>query len=419
MFFKRNVGRGLSFFTKSLFVLGLFCFLLSGYAAAQHTISGRITEGGSGLTGVTLTGLPNSPILTDGTGFYTDTVPDGWSGTVTPGLAGYTFTPESIDYTNVTADFLDQDYTASVSVQFSASSSIGDEGDTPAILEIFLSAVSNLDVSVNYAVSGGDALGGGVDYTLSSGSATIFSGNTTSNDISIAVVEDFIDEFDETIVVDLSVPVNADLGVTDQHTYTINDNDAPPTVGFSLTESSENEGVGTANLLVMLSELSGLDVEVDYSVSGGTATGGGVDYTLTPNTLTIPAGSLSANIPVAINDDVLPEAAETVIVALSDPLYATLGTDEHTLTIIDNEAFPTVQFSSSASNDDEGTTPVDIQLTLLPASGTDVTVNFTTGGTATGADYTVATPSPITILAGNTSANITLNVVDDAEVEGN
>ncbi|MEE9502876.1 MAG: hypothetical protein V3V48_12430, partial [Candidatus Aminicenantaceae bacterium] len=137
--FRKKVGRGLFSFTKFLFVLGLFCFLLSGYAAAQHTISGSITEGGSALVGVTLIGLPNSPILTDATGFYTDTVTDGWTGTVIPDLTGYTFTPGSTDYTNVTADFLDQDYTASVSVQFTESGSIGDEGDSPVILEISLS----------------------------------------------------------------------------------------------------------------------------------------------------------------------------------------------------------------------------------------------------------------------------------------
>ena len=231
MFFKRNEGRGLSSIAKSLFVLGVFCFLLSGYAAAQHTISGRITEGGSALASVTLTGLPNSPILTDGTGFYTDTVPDGWSGTVIPDLTGFTFTPGSTDYINVTADYLNQDYTASVTVQFTASASSGDEGDTPVFLEISLSAESGKEVTVNYTVSGGTAFLG-PDFIIASPPVTIPAGDTTTN-IVLNIVDDTLEEPNETIILTLTDVTNAVLGANTQHTYTINDNDAEPTVYFT------------------------------------------------------------------------------------------------------------------------------------------------------------------------------------------
>jgi len=43
----------------------------------------------------------------------------------------------------------------------------------------------------------------------------------------------------------------------------------------------------TANLAVALSTVSGKTVTVDYTVGGGTATGGGVDYTLANGTLTL------------------------------------------------------------------------------------------------------------------------------------
>jgi YD repeat-containing protein len=67
------------------------------------TISGTVSSGGSGLANVVMTGLPGNPV-TDSGGNYAAAVDYGWSGTVTPTLAGYSFTESSTTYTNVTAD---------------------------------------------------------------------------------------------------------------------------------------------------------------------------------------------------------------------------------------------------------------------------------------------------------------------------
>jgi formylglycine-generating enzyme required for sulfatase activity/Leucine-rich repeat (LRR) protein len=80
-----------------------------------YTISGTITHGGTGLQNVVMNGLPGSS-LTDASGFYTAVVNYGWSGTATPTLAGYTFTPPSTTYTNVTSDQT-TDYTAELTNQ--------------------------------------------------------------------------------------------------------------------------------------------------------------------------------------------------------------------------------------------------------------------------------------------------------------
>ena len=67
---------------------------------------------------------------------------------------------------------------------------------------------------------------------------------------------------------------------------------------------------------------------MDYTITG-TATGSGTDYTLANGTLTIPAGSTSGTITIAsIVDDTLDEVDETVIVTLSNPSNATLGSDD-------------------------------------------------------------------------------------------
>src|SRR5439155_18284326 len=132
-------------------------------------------------------------------------------------------------------------------------------------LAVSLSAASGKTVTVAYAVTGGTATGGGVDYTLASGTLTFAPGVTTQN-INITVVNDATDEDDETIQVTLSSPSNATLGVTTTHTYTILDNDNPPSVSFASASSSGAESVTPANLAVSLSSVSGKTVTVDYAV---------------------------------------------------------------------------------------------------------------------------------------------------------
>jgi hypothetical protein len=78
-------------------------------------ISGRITESGAGLDGITvvLTGAMTDSIITSGGGYYSFDVPDG-NYTVTPSSSGYEFTPSSIEVMAVGADEPDQDFTATL-----------------------------------------------------------------------------------------------------------------------------------------------------------------------------------------------------------------------------------------------------------------------------------------------------------------
>lgn len=111
------------------------------------------------------------------------------------------------------------------------------------------------------------------------------------------------------------------------------------TVAFSWDSSSVNEGVPVWDLKVELSSVSLIDASVDYAVTGGSASGNGVDYTLSPGQLTIPAGEISANVSVTMINDTLDELEETIRVTLSNPQNAALGSiTSHTLTIVDNEA---------------------------------------------------------------------------------
>lgn len=77
------------------------------------TISGHVkTSTNLGIEGVQMNGLPSNPPPTDTDGYYSAVVNYGWTGTVTPHKSGFTFTPSSKSYSNVTSDRTNEDYTA-------------------------------------------------------------------------------------------------------------------------------------------------------------------------------------------------------------------------------------------------------------------------------------------------------------------
>ena len=104
-----------------------------------------------------------------------------------------------------------------------------------------------------------------------------------------------------------------------------------PFITFDSTSSTGLETVESKDITVTLSEASNNTVSIGYALTG-TATGSGTDYTLANGTLTIAAGQTSGTITIAdIVDDTLVEADETVIVTLSNPTNAVLGSDIKTI----------------------------------------------------------------------------------------
>jgi len=79
-------------------------------------ISGLVrTDDGEGIEGVAITfSAEGGTAITDSDGSYSHTVVEGWTGTATPNRTGYTFTPSYRNYTNVTSDRPDQNYTGAL-----------------------------------------------------------------------------------------------------------------------------------------------------------------------------------------------------------------------------------------------------------------------------------------------------------------
>jgi hypothetical protein len=217
-----------------------------------------------------------------------------------------------------------------------ASTTSGDfESVSPAELEV---VVLNADpcetYTVDYEVIDGTAVKD-QDYTLTEPATLTFDPGQTSKTISIDITSDGLDEEDETIVVELSnvTGSGATLGGITQHTYTIRD--PRPVVGFEAEASIASEDGGSVGIPVSLSFSAPNTVTVNYAVTDGTATGGGGDYTLAPGTLTFDPGEITEWIDVAVVDDDVNEANETIVITLSDIVAGKPGTIEHTLTLVD------------------------------------------------------------------------------------
>ncbi|NRA56353.1 MAG: hypothetical protein HRU23_19600, partial [Gammaproteobacteria bacterium] len=318
----------------------------------------------------------------------------------------------------VTALIADDD--AAPMVAFFTPTSSGSEAQSAANLTVNLSAVSAQTVTVAYTVSG-TATGSGTDYRLANGTLTFAAGQTSKTITIGSIVDDVLDEANETVVVTLSAPTNATLGTNSAHSYTITDNDAPPMVAFFTPTSNGLESLSAANLTVNLSAVSAQTVTVAYTVSG-TATGSGTDYSLASGTLTFAAGQSSKTIIGSIIDDTLDETNETVVVTLSAPTNASLGNNAvHSYTITDNDAPPMVAFFTPTSSGLESQSAANLTVNLSAVSAQTVTVAYSVSGTATGSgtDYNLASGTVI-FTPGETSQDITIDsIVDDTLDETN
>src|SRR5947207_1296697 len=83
------------------------------------------------------------------------------------------------------------------------------------MVDVVLDTSSELPITVDYALSG-TASGGGTDYTLAAGTVT-FPAHSTTQPLSLGVVQDMLDEDDETIILTLGNPTNVIIGATASH----------------------------------------------------------------------------------------------------------------------------------------------------------------------------------------------------------
>ncbi|MEM1433785.1 MAG: Calx-beta domain-containing protein [Pseudomonadota bacterium] len=279
---------------------------------------------------------------------------------------------------------------------------------------VTLSPLRDADTSLSYSTSAGSAAAGN-DFTASSGTLTI-PAQASSGEISVPLIDDVLDEADETFSVTLSAPP----GVTvsgGAGNGTITDNDSEPVVSLSALSVAENAGTGAVPL--SLSAASGRSVTVRASSQNGTATAR-QDYTAVSNQIiTFPAGQTSRTLTHSVTDDALFEGDETLSVVLTAPAGATLGTDTALVTIADNDSEPTLSAGDLlVPEGNAGSTDALVPVSLSAASTASVSVDYASAnGTASaGSDYAAASGT-LTFAAGETLKSVAVPVWGDTSEE--
>ena len=295
-------------------------------------------------------------------------------------------------------------------VRLTISDARGRESDGRLSFGVTLSGASRSDTSVQYATQDGSAKAGR-DYRPASGSLVIPAG-ATSGTISVGLIDDAVNEVEQTFTVSLLDPVNATLAVS-QATGTILDDDPPP--ALTIEDAAMPEQTGTMSFAVKLSAVTKQDVLVNYATADGTAEAG-QDYTPSAGTLFIPAGQTFGTVLVDLRDDALPEAAETLRVRLSQPVNATLARGEAQGTIKDNDPPPTLTCADVSAAEDAGVLRFEVKLSA--PSGQPVAVAYATqdGTAAANADYAPAA-GVLQIPAGRTAAEIPVTIYNDLDRE--
>ncbi|WP_163421484.1 gliding motility-associated C-terminal domain-containing protein, partial [Flagellimonas sp. CMM7] len=285
----------------------------------------------------------------------------------------------------------------------------------------------------SYTVGGGSTATSGTDYTALSGTVTILATQTLAT-ITVPVLEDAIVEAGgETVIITLTgvtsgaatldpTPVNLTA------TNTILDDDSITISITNTTDGTENgAGVVTNGVLTINQTLATIsNTDISYSVTGTAASG--TDYTALGGTATIIAGQFSTTITVPVLEDAIVEAGgETVIITLTgvtsgaatlDPTPANLTA---TNTILDDDS-ATVSITNTTDGTENGAGVVTNGVLTVSQSGvsnSDTVISYTVGGGSTatsGTDYTVLSGT-VTILATQTSATITVPVLEDVIVE--
>lgn len=190
------------------------------------------------------------------------------------------------------------------------------------------------------------------------------------------------------------------------------------TVSIVTTRNASEMGPVSGTAVVTLSGPLPVPVAVFYSSTGGTATAG-QDYVPLSGVVQFGANVTSVTITVTPIPDSVVEGVETVVLTLtgsSDVNVVGVGSPSVATVSIADALVVTVVTVQSGS--EVGPVPAIFAVKLSGAALVDTSVAYKLGGTATnGTDYAPLS-GIVTIPAGSSMANITVNVVPDTVVEG-
>ncbi len=308
-----------------------------------------------------------------------------------------------------------------------------------------LSRRSDFPVTFTVATVNGTAIAG-ADYRAVRQAITLPPGQTSTN-IAISTLQDALDEANETLLLQVSQPVNATIR-TNNTALAIVDDDGPqirisPTTvtegGFWPDRTWLSTPVVTQ---ITLGAASPQEIRVGLTARDGTAIAsqrdGMADYLMPTNVAVIPPGQISVLVTNTVIGDWSDETDEHFFLILTNAVNATIaGTGEARVTVIDDDGPSMTVLPANAY---EGTAPRGgslatnlvffVGLTQVAAQDVDFAFSLVGGSAQAGLDYLRPTqgnalpdvPGQPTryqfrIPAGQTQVLIEIPILDDAIVE--
>ena len=328
------------------------------------------------------------------------------------------------------------------------------EPATNGAFTVSLETAAATDTVISYSVAGSAT--GGSDYAALSGTVTIPAGNTSAV-IPVSVINDFAVEGPEDVIVTLTGATgdaNIALGTTIGATITISDDDVPVVPITIQAEAIASLPGGS---------VSAYRVENDTDASGGSMLsllGGPANETGTASfTFSGVTALYKVEIGAFDENDGAPAASLAVaqngtsigtVVLDQDPGGNAASPDTKVTRLVNSEVLltngatiqvtgvesggeaarfdfisftpmsaqlPTLSIAAGSNGDEAGPVNGSFTVSLSQAVTVATTVSYTVSGTATaGSDYTALSGS-VTIPAGQTSATITVPVIDDTLID--
>jgi hypothetical protein len=203
--------------------------------------------------------------------------------------------------------------------------------EAAAAAEFTVSLLKPVDynVTVDFA-TGEPAIGfaaqAGVDYLPRSGTLT-FPPGTTNLTVAVPLLDDALDEQNETFFLFLTNAVNAILA-TARGDAVIQDDDPQPSVSVSNASGWEGDGEGERfiEFMATLSAPSANLITVRYATSNLTAQAG-FDYVFGVGTVTFTPGTTQQRFEVELRGDTVVESNKTFLINLFNPSLVRLGTN--------------------------------------------------------------------------------------------
>jgi hypothetical protein len=243
----------------------------------------------------------------------------------------------------VTATLADNDPPGAVTINNGVLTVNGGEGDSALVIPVTLAQASGQNVTVDVSALNGTAQAGS-DFIAPS-SVTILAGQTSAS-VTVSLIDDNLDEPDETFVVQFTNFTNATpSSPTVQVTATLADNDPPggqPAVSIADATGVEGDGgLSRMEFVVALSSPATRPTWLFYVTSDATASGGlrsdaGADYVPALGLLLFRPGETRKTIAVRVFGDTRAEGDETFFINLIGP-PALLNRSRAVGTIVDDD----------------------------------------------------------------------------------